>query len=132
METTEAYRIELEFKGLTKTQNALHKGENSYRRKRKEERNQWSRNVFYAVRGQEPPKPLEKACVTLIRGSSVPPDYDGLVASFKYALDALVTWKILKDDKIKNVGRPRYLWEKAPAKQGYIKIIVEEGKPLEL
>ncbi len=70
-------------------------------------------------------EPLKKAHLTLTRHSSIRPDSDGLVSSFKHVIDGLVDTKIIVDDDYKTIGMPTYLWEKAPAKKGYITIKVE-------
>jgi len=76
--------------------------------------------------GKRPPKPLMKAKVTLTRFSSIRPDHDGLVSSFKHILDGLVEAGILHDDNYDTIGVPTYLWDKAPPGKGKIRVEVVE------
>lgn len=71
--------------------------------------------------------PLTKALVTLIRYSSVEPDYEGLVASFKPILDGLVRGGVIIDDRMSVIGKPTYDWEEAPPRMGRIKVLVESA-----
>ena len=71
-------------------------------------------------------KPLSRAKLTLTRYSSVCPDPDGLVSSFKSVLDGLVECGVLENDRFTNIGMPTYAWEKAPKNEGKAKVIVEE------
>lgn len=86
----------------------------------------WQGLVAAATLGKRPAKPLERARLTLIRYSSAPPDFDGLVSGFKHVIDALRRLRVLQDDSMKHIGRPDYLWEKALPKKGKIKVRVEE------
>ena len=90
------------------------------------ERRLWEREIHYRTLNQRPNHPLEKAVVTCVRHSSRCPDYDGLVGSFKFVIDALKTCKIIKDDNMKVIGMPNFYWEYAPEKQGFIEICIEE------
>ena len=74
----------------------------------------------------KPKEPLKSAMLTLTRHSSVAPDYDGLVQSFKPVVDALKKLGIISDDSMKVIGKPTYGWEKAKPKEGFITITVEE------
>lgn len=74
-----------------------------------------------------PRRPLSKAKLTLARYSSVCPDFDGLVSSFKPVIDGLVDAGIIAGDKMDVIGAPTYQWFKAPPKEGYITIIVESA-----
>lgn len=76
----------------------------------------------------QPAAPLEKAKLTLERHSSVEPDFDGLVSSFKFIIDGLVDCGVLIGDKTSVIGRPDYQWVKASPKKGKIVVIVEELK----
>lgn len=77
---------------------------------------------------KKPPAPLQHAKLTLLRASSVEPDYDGLVSGFKHVIDCLVEAGILINDKRENIGVPDYLWEKAPMGKGFIRVTVEEAQ----
>lgn len=79
-----------------------------------------------AIGSNRPATPLKRAKLTYTRASSQPPDYDGLVSSFKSAQDSLVELGILESDKITVTGTPTYSWEKAPKGKGYCLITVEE------
>lgn len=70
-------------------------------------------------------EPMQKAKLTLIRFSSVEPDFDGLVSSFKHVIDGLVEAGVIVNDKVSNIGQPSYKWTYAPPKKGKIKVRVE-------
>lgn len=76
--------------------------------------------------GKRPPEPLKYARLTLVRFSSVCPDFDGLVSSWKPVIDGLIHARIIEDDSMKNIGMPKFHWEKAPPKKGWILVRVEE------
>ena len=59
----------------------------------------WDDAIWVAVRGQLPPKPLQKARIRLVRHFWQTLDYDGLVGSMKPVVDALVTAGVLIDDR---------------------------------
>lgn len=86
----------------------------------------WKKNVSMCVFSNKPKKPLEKAQLILTRKSSVAPDPDGLVSSFKHIIDGLVACGVLADDKYSNIGMPTYLWEKAPKGEGSVEVEVIE------
>ena len=71
-----------------------------------------------------PPKPLKQASITLTRFSSVEPDYDNLVISFKPIIDGLRDAGVIVDDKFSVIGRPSYEWQKSPRNQGRIRVEV--------
>jgi hypothetical protein len=92
------------------------------------ERNSWNNVVmFWALKLGIPPSPLVKAKLTLTRCSSIEPDFDGLVSSFKFVIDSLITNAIIVNDRRANIGIPEYVWEKAPQKKGKIKVRVLEA-----
>jgi Holliday junction resolvase RusA-like endonuclease len=68
---------------------------------------------------------LRLARITFTRCSSVESDYDNLVISFKNCLDGLRAAGVIVDDRKANIGRPEYLWQKAPPNAGSIKVKVE-------
>lgn len=68
--------------------------------------------------------PLAQAKLRLTRYSAREPDYDGLVASFKYIVDALVDGGVIADDKPSVIGQPEYRWEHAPPKHGRVRVEV--------
>lgn len=85
----------------------------------------WQRLIAFAAAGKLPKEPLKKAQLTLIRHSSMPPDFNGLVYSFKVVEDALVKLGVIEDDNMSVIGKPDYRWEKAKKGQGFVTIIVE-------
>lgn len=117
------YSLEFEVHDLPHTTNSL--GRKHWAVKAKEAR-KWKEYVYCQAYNYRPTEPLKKAKVTLIRKSSVSPDPDGLVSSFKHTIDGLVQAKIIVNDKFDNIGFPDYRWEKAKPNQGSIKVIVEE------
>jgi Holliday junction resolvase RusA-like endonuclease len=82
--------------------------------------------VAHAVGARKPAAPLKRAMLTLIRKSSVRPDYDGLVQSFKHVVDALVTIGVLEDDSMEHTGQWDCRWEKAAPKAGQVVVTVRE------
>jgi hypothetical protein len=117
------FHLEFEMLGLPLTMNALLKKKAT--RLKKRERTKWLRDVLYATSGKRPTEPLKKARLQLTRYSSRCPDPDGLVASFKFVVDALVQLRILSDDNYNVIGMPDYRWEKCPPKQGKVHIIID-------
>lgn len=57
-------------------------------------------------------EPLKKAKLTITRYSVREPDFDNLVSSGKFLIDALVKNKVLIDDKVSIIGESKYLWQK--------------------
>jgi hypothetical protein len=86
------------------------------------ESNKWLALVQTKLRWKH--APLPKAKLTLIRVSTFEPDFDGLVGSFKFVVDALVDIGVIVDDKYSVIGESRYIWRKA-AKKKEQKIIVQ-------
>lgn len=122
----ELYRLELSLIGLPKRVNQAPGG--SWHSKYAESL-KWHKRVMGKMiveRKLPPSKPLTQAHLTLIRYSSVAPDYDGLVHSFKPVIDALRKCLIIQDDNMKVIGRPDYQWKQAKPNEGKIEIIVLE------
>jgi len=116
------YKLEFELAGLPKRSNQLlrkHRGIVA------QERNKWHEQIYTITRIYSPKKPLIYAEISLIRYSSICPDYDGLVSSFKYIIDALIEGGIIKDDKYINIKMPSFHWVKAKRNQGKIRVKVE-------
>lgn len=90
------------------------------------EGNKWKRAIHEAlvINKISLETPLEKAHLRLTRFSSIEPDFDGLVISFKHVIDGLVRAGVLANDKISNIGQPEYFWQKTKANHGKIKIEV--------
>lgn len=89
----------------------------------------WHELVAMTVGRRKPKAPLKKAKLILTRYSSVCPDPDGLVGSFKYVVDGLVKCGVLTGDKLTQIGMPDYRWEKVKPKQGKISAVIEEIEP---
>lgn len=87
----------------------------------------WHQRVAYAVALWRPKAPLPKATLRCERFSSVAPDYDGLVGSFKYVIDALVVCGVLEDDSLAHIRIPEFSWQKCKPGKGYIRVTVAEG-----
>jgi hypothetical protein len=118
------YVLEFKLIGLPKMSNALLRG---HWRVKHAHAVKWKGAVERAMRIlNKPPQPLEWAMLTLTRVSSVEPDHDGLVSSFKPILDGLVECGVLADDKRAVVGVPDYRWEKGRPGHGHVKVRVEE------
>lgn len=89
------------------------------------ERKKWKEKVARAFVCYQPPEPLIKAAVKVIRYSSRSCDWDNGVASLKAIWDGLKLAKIIKDDNQSVIIKPEFEWRKAPPKQGYIEVIVQ-------
>lgn len=72
---------------------------------RKKARDFWDAEIKRVVGSQLPDKPLEYARILLVRHSNRMLDYDGLVGSFKYVVDALVDCGVLSDDSWQVTGK---------------------------
>ncbi len=117
-----SFKIEFTIPDLPKMPNQLL---GSSRWARIAEKNKWRLLVRAAIGRQRPDVALSCATVTCIRQSSVEPDFDGLVGSFKYPIDALKFCRVIEDDKSSVIGQPSYRWEKASPGKGSVFIRVE-------
>lgn len=115
------YELKIRIDELPKTRNTLSA---KHWRVRHNESTKWHRLVFNHTHGLKPPAPLDKCILTLERHSSAEPDYDGLVSSFKYPIDALVMAEIITDDKPSVIVDSNYRWFKTSPKKGFIIISV--------
>ena len=116
-----SYLLEFRLDGLPKRTNNI----KSWRMRFAEAR-KWKRAVFIAIDyAKRPERPLQKAKLTLVRHSSMPPDFDGLVSGFKHVIDGLIDAQVIVNDKFENIGQPEYRWEKAPQRNGFITVKVE-------
>jgi hypothetical protein len=117
------YRLELNIDGLPKTTN----NSKSNWRARMAEARKWKQLVYSKIDAtMRPNEVLKEAKLTLIRHSSVEPDFDGLVSSFKHLIDGLIQARVIENDKMGNIGQPNYKWEYVPRNRGRVTIIVEE------
>jgi hypothetical protein len=117
------YVLEFKIDGLPKTANKMLRS--GWQMKHVHSK-KWKREVWGRVWHKKPEHPLYNAKLTLTRHSSVRPDYDGLVSSFKSVIDGLVEAGVLINDRYENIGNPEYLWVKAPPAYGHIVVKVEE------
>lgn len=115
--------IRIEIPGLPKRFN---QGQGTHWRARHAHNRKWKTWVGRALIGQIPPQPYPKAELTLVRVSSVMPDFDGLVQSFKPIVDALKFFGVIIDDNMNVIGQPSYRWEKGKAKEGKVIVTVKE------
>lgn len=122
MDGTGAYQLTFEIPGLP----PIMPNERMHWRKRSRIMKQWKFWTMLSAAGKKPPSPLKRAIIVLVRHSSVEPDPDNLVASFKPILDGLRTAGIIHDDKRVNIGAPSFLWKKAPSKEGKVTVEVKE------
>ena len=91
----------------------------------RDEAHRWKRDVAMILVGQPVPKePWLEASLRFTRYSWREPDYDNLVISFKYVLDALVNCGIIVSDKPSIIGSPVYQWEKVKRGKGKIRVEV--------
>jgi len=118
------YLISIVLPGLPKTPNELMKRNVIFLKR--SERKKWAYYIGIRINKPSRPKePLKKAKVSCVRYSPRCPDYEGLVGSFKFVIDALVYWEILKDDSMKIIGVPDFKWELCKANEARIKITIE-------
>lgn len=117
------YKLEFEIPGLPKR---INQGHGSHWRARHGEAKKWQRQVFLAILGKAPKGPIKKCKLKLTRFSSVAPDFDGLVYSFKPVIDALRKLGIIEDDSMAHIGRPEYQWERTKPGSGKIRVELEE------
>ncbi len=123
--------IDLTIPGLPPTNAADRRSHWAYHKVSKE----WQNNTVAAVLeslGRWPEAPLDRALVTITRCSTTEPDFDGLVAAGKHLLDGLVKAGVLVDDAPKVIGRPTYLWERAPRGAGCVRISVRPVGQVEI
>jgi hypothetical protein len=88
---------------------------------------EWDSYLWAETRGKLPKVPLARAKITLVRHAHRMLDFDGMVASFKPVIDALVTVGVLSDDSWKVTGK----WEcdqsfRKKSAGPLIEIIIEE------
>ena len=115
-----SYTLDLEISTLPKLPNQLLHGHWSTVSR---ESRMWHDLVGWSVvAARRPEAPLARARVWFTRRSRSEPDPDGLVGSFKYVLDALVSSRVLENDRRENV-EPIYNWLRA--QQGSIRIQVQ-------
>lgn len=115
------YQLKIVISGLPKLSM---NGPHSHWRVKLSRARQWQALVMLAVGKYKPESPLSKALITYTRHSSMRPDFDNMVASFKHLQDGLKMAGVIVDDKYSVVGEPKYLWEKAPRGEGYVTIEV--------
>jgi Holliday junction resolvase RusA-like endonuclease len=85
----------------------------------------WKRLVGYALSGQIPRRPIQKAHVVFTRYSTMEPDFDNLAISFKPCADALVICGVLANDK-PSCLTAEYKWAKGKQHKGFITIEVRD------
>lgn len=117
-----AYTFEFEIDELPKTVNAQ---SSMHWRRKGEYVRCWHSMVAAKLAGNKPEMPLLHARLTLTRLSSVEPDFDGLVSSFKPVIDGLIVCGVIANDRPSNIGQSRYLWAKARPGKGGIKVKIE-------
>lgn len=115
------YTLDIVINQLPKTSNAL----GGHWRHKNNEMKLWRNLIALHTIGKRPMKPLKRAFVKIVRGSSVEPDLDNLYSSVKGPLDGLKHAEIILDDKPSNIELV-CTWEKAAPKKGHIKINVLE------
>lgn len=123
------YLLHLTIDGLPKTANALLRRHWTVV---KREKDKWLKLISLHSAGRRPPSPLTAADIKIIRHSSKPPDFDGMVASGKFLIDPLVKLGILADDNMEIIGQPLYVWQRAKSKKGFVEIFVGERGALQI
>lgn len=118
-----SYTLEFTLSGLPKMSNQLLRG---HWRAKHGHSTLWKSKTLTAIAGRAPEMPLKRARLTLTRCSSVEPDYDGLVSTFKHVIDGLVKAGVLENDKPSNIVAMHCTWEPVPPRKGFIRVRVEE------
>lgn len=118
-----AYKLEITLQGLPKMSNQLLRG---HWRVKHAHAMKWKLAVSLACHRFKPLSPLDRATVTIVRASSVCPDFDGLVSAGKPLIDGLVECGVLAGDSMLHIGQPKYQWEKCAPKRGHVRIKIEE------
>ena len=116
------YTLEFSIDQLT----PLNSADNTHWRKRNKTKKQFEILVWQQILNRRPVLPLRFARVQIVRHSTNEPDYDNLVSSAKFLLDALVNNGVIRDDKPGVIGRPECHWQKAAPKKGKMTIRVVE------
>lgn len=117
------YQLHCQIHFLPKTRNELERRHWSVIHKEKQHCYEM---VLSQVARNRPVSPLKKAALVLTRHSTTEPDFDNLVGSWKYILDALKKYRIIEDDKPSVIGSPHFRWCKAKKNEGFIEIKVIE------
>lgn len=120
--TREPYSLRIEMDGLPK----INAADGLHWRTRRDMREAWENRVWAMSVNRKPVQPLQAARVTVVRHSSSEPDYDGLVQTGKWLIDALVKIGILADDAPSVIGVPTYRWQQASPREGKVTLYVEE------
>lgn len=120
-----AYKLEFELQGLPRMTNAS--GRSKHWALLAKEADKWKKAVVCECifKRQLHSPALYKAKLTLTRYSSVSPDPDGLVSSFKHVIDGLVLGGVIVNDRFENISMPDYRWVKCKPKEGKIHVVVE-------
>lgn len=87
----------------------------------------WNRIVGFHILANKPRRPLARARLTLTRRGMREMDFDNMAGSWKVVVDSLRHNGVLKDDKIENIGMPKFLFEKVKRKDVGIVVLVEGG-----
>ena len=121
-----SYQINVAIPGLPKLPNELRY---AHWRKVQRERDHWHTAVWgeFLSYGKKPMRPLGRARLELVRHSATEPDPDAITASFKNVIDGLVLCGVLAGDTSAHVKLdPAPTWKRAPARKGFVTIIIEE------
>ena len=84
----------------------------------------WRQIIAALVGRKKPAVPLPFATVILTRCSSVEPDYDNLVISFKPVIDAFKHAGVIAGDGSEHLLR-HYFWNFAPRGKGQLHILLQ-------
>jgi Holliday junction resolvase RusA-like endonuclease len=118
------YKLHIKLSGLPKLNNTHY----SNWRVAMAERKKWRTASAWACIGNKPLFPLKKCTITCVRHSyGRQPDFDNLVVSFKSIIDGLKDAGVIVDDSSDVIVERLYRSEKAPAKKGWVEVIVEEA-----
>lgn len=111
---------EFEIKGLPKATNTLNR---MHWAKKAKEAKMWKQIVLLHCRQlMICDASLKQAGLELTRFSSVEPDFDGLVSTWKHVIDGLVEAQVIIDDRPSVLKDVQFRWEKIGKKIGKIRV----------
>lgn len=106
----------------------MNTADDTHWRKKKRDKHRWYDAVAAYCYGKRPRRPLKCARVRITRHTAAnrEPDFENLTQGGKYLLDGLVRCGVLADDNPEVIGRPEYLWERAPRGRAHVTVEVWE------
>jgi Holliday junction resolvase RusA-like endonuclease len=117
------YSLEFTITGLPKIISNASRGHWAVNYKHKKT---WAKLVRIAIGAKLPRAPLKVASAEFTRYSSVEPDFDNNVSSWKAVIDAIVRAGVLENDRPSNLPNAKFNWQYAKRGQGRIHVKIME------